>query len=404
MDSDGTKTLYVGNLHPSVTEELMLTLFGQIGPVKGCKIIREPGGGDPYCFVEFTDHRAASAALTAMNRRRCLDKEMKVNWATSSNQATATGGKVDTSQHHHIFVGDLSPEIETETLRSAFAPFGEISDCRVVRDMATQKSKGYGFVSFVRKKDATQAIEQMNGQWLGSRSIRTNWATRKPPPPGGSHSTNGGADGNPDHRGGPGGGGGFRGGDGGGGKGKMLNYEDVFKQASAVNFTVYCGGCSNSDENTIRAAFAPYGRIMEIRYFRDKGYAFVRYDNKESACSAIVAVNGTEIAGQSVKCSWGKENPNTMGGGGPGNPGGGDYMGQPPHPHDPQQQQHPMYYNQQPQHHQQQQQQQQYYAAYMYNPQYMAQVQQQYYGQQQQQFPPGGFPGGQPGPGGGNGY
>ena len=63
----------------------------------------------------------------------------------------------------------------------------------------------------------------------------------------------------------------------------------------------------NSDENTIRAAFTPYGRILEIRYFRDKGYAFVRYDNKESACSAIVAVNMTQIAGQSVKCSWGKE-------------------------------------------------------------------------------------------------
>lgn len=80
MDTDGTKTLYVGNLDHSVTEELILALFGQIGPVKGCKIIREPGGGDPYCFVEFTHHAAASAALTAMNRRRCLDKEMKVSW------------------------------------------------------------------------------------------------------------------------------------------------------------------------------------------------------------------------------------------------------------------------------------------------------------------------------------
>ena len=78
MDGEGTKTLYVGNLHPSVSEELILALFGQIGPVKGCKIIREPGGGDPYCFVEFTHHAAASAALTAMNRRMCLDKEMKV--------------------------------------------------------------------------------------------------------------------------------------------------------------------------------------------------------------------------------------------------------------------------------------------------------------------------------------
>ena len=80
MDGDGTKTLYVGNLDFSVTEELILALFGQIGPVKGCKIIREPGGGDPYCFVEFTHHAAASAALTAMNRRNCMGKEMKVSF------------------------------------------------------------------------------------------------------------------------------------------------------------------------------------------------------------------------------------------------------------------------------------------------------------------------------------
>ncbi len=35
---------------------------------KGCKIIRDPGS-DPYCFVEFQHHQAASAALTAMNKR-----------------------------------------------------------------------------------------------------------------------------------------------------------------------------------------------------------------------------------------------------------------------------------------------------------------------------------------------
>lgn len=30
-------------------------------------------------------------------------------------------------------------------------------------------------------QEAESAINGMNGQWLGSRSIRTNWATRKPP-------------------------------------------------------------------------------------------------------------------------------------------------------------------------------------------------------------------------------
>jgi len=37
----GAYSRYVGNLDPSVTEELLVTLFGNLGSCKGCKIIRE---------------------------------------------------------------------------------------------------------------------------------------------------------------------------------------------------------------------------------------------------------------------------------------------------------------------------------------------------------------------------
>lgn len=145
MEDDGQpRTLYVGNLSRDVTEVLILQLFSQIGPCKSCKMITEHTSNDPYCFVEFYEHRDAAAALAAMNGRKILGKEVKVNWAT-----TPSSQKKDTSNHFHVFVGDLSPEITTEDIKSAFAPFGKISDARVVKDMATGKSKGYGFVSFI---------------------------------------------------------------------------------------------------------------------------------------------------------------------------------------------------------------------------------------------------------------
>ena len=78
----GPRTLYVGNLDNNVTEDLILAVFSQIGQVKGCKIIREPGN-DPYCFVEFQQNSAATAALATMNKRVLLQKEIKVNWAAS---------------------------------------------------------------------------------------------------------------------------------------------------------------------------------------------------------------------------------------------------------------------------------------------------------------------------------
>lgn len=280
-DESHPKTLYVGNLDMSVTEDFLLALFAQIGEVKGCKIIREPGN-DPYAFLEFANHTAAATALAAMNKRVFLDKEIKVNWATSPGNQP----KTDTSNHHHIFVGDLSPEIETHTLREAFAPFGEISNCRIVRDPQTLKSKGYAFVSFVKKADAEAAIQSMNGQWLGSRSIRTNWSTRKPP-------SNRPVEGAPSSK-----------------RAKQPTFDEVYNQSSPTNTTVYCGGFTSNiiTEDLMQNTFSQFGQIQDVRVFRDKGYAFIRFTTKEAAAHAIEATHNTEISGHTVKCFWGKEN------------------------------------------------------------------------------------------------
>uniref|UniRef100_A0A7N6FA49 RRM domain-containing protein n=1 Tax=Anabas testudineus TaxID=64144 RepID=A0A7N6FA49_ANATE len=269
---------------------LILQLFTQIGSCKSCKMITEVSSqdvmfvmslchtsNDPYCFVEFFEHRDAAAALAAMNGRKILGKEVKVNWAT-----TPSSQKKDTSNHFHVFVGDLSPEITTEDVKAAFAPFGKISDARVVKDMTTGKSKGYGFVSFYNKLDAENAIVNMGGQWLGGRQIRTNWATRKPPAPK-SAQDNG---------------------------SKHLRFDDVVTQSSPQNCTVYCGGIqSGLSEHLMHQTFSPFGQIMEIRVFPEKGYSFIRFSSHDSAAHAIVSVNGTAIEGHIVKCFWGKESP-----------------------------------------------------------------------------------------------
>ncbi|KAA0717963.1 Nucleolysin TIAR TIA-1-related protein [Triplophysa tibetana] len=276
-DESHPKTLYVGNLSRDVTENLILQLFTQIGPCKSCKMITEQTSNDPYCFVEFFEHRDAAAALAAMNGRKILGKEVKVNWAT-----TPSSQKKDTSNHFHVFVGDLSPEITTDDIRAAFAPFGKISDARVVKDMTTGKSKGYGFVSFYNKLDAENAIVHMGGQWLGGRQIRTNWATRKPPAPKSVQDNNS----------------------------KQLRFDEVVNQSSPQNCTVYCGGIQMGlSEHLMRQTFSPFGQIMEIRVFPEKGYSFIRFSSHESAAHAIVSVNGTTIEGHVVKCYWGKEAP-----------------------------------------------------------------------------------------------
>ncbi len=49
-------------------------------------------------------------------------------------------------------------------------------------DMKTGRSRGYGFVAFRERPDAEKALSSMDGEWLGSRAIRCNWANQKGQP------------------------------------------------------------------------------------------------------------------------------------------------------------------------------------------------------------------------------
>ncbi|XP_060043116.1 cytotoxic granule associated RNA binding protein TIA1 isoform X8 [Erinaceus europaeus] len=153
MEDEMPKTLYVGNLSRDVTEALILQLFSQIGPCKNCKMIMDTAGNDPYCFVEFYEHRHAAAALAAMNGRKIMGKEVKVNWATtpsSQKKDTSSSTVVSTQRsqdHFHVFVGDLSPEITTEDIKAAFAPFGRISIIAAAQYLHCESTAPEGLLS-----------------------------------------------------------------------------------------------------------------------------------------------------------------------------------------------------------------------------------------------------------------
>jgi len=57
----------------------------------------------------------------------------------------------------------------------------------------------------------------------------------------------------------------------------------------------------------MRETFSEFGNVVDVRVFKDKGYAFVKMDSKDAACNAICSTHQTEVNGFTVKCSWGKE-------------------------------------------------------------------------------------------------
>lgn len=70
-----------------------------------------------------------------------------------------------------IYIGNLNYKLRTEELKNAFEPYGEIVGAKIVRDMETKRSKGFGFVEMVNEEDGLKAIEALNGHELNERKM-----------------------------------------------------------------------------------------------------------------------------------------------------------------------------------------------------------------------------------------
>jgi RNA recognition motif-containing protein len=107
-----------------------------------------------------------------------------------------------------LFVGNLSFNTEERTLEDLFAQAGPVASVRVMRDMATGRARGFGFVEMETEDAAQAAIDKFNNTELDGRRIAVNEA--RPQVPGGGGFNRGGGGGGRE-RSGAGGGGGFGG-------------------------------------------------------------------------------------------------------------------------------------------------------------------------------------------------
>ncbi|KAI8017316.1 Oligouridylate-binding protein 1 [Camellia lanceoleosa] len=287
FDSSTCRSVYVGNVHPQVTDPLLQEVFSSTGPIEGCKLIRKDKSS--YGFVDYFDRRSAALAIVTLNGRHLFGQPIKVNWAYASSQ------REDTSGHFNIFVGDLSPEVTDATLFACFSVYPSCSDARVMWDQNTGRSRGFGFVSFRSQQDAQSAINDLNGKWLGSKQIRCNWATKGAASNDDKQSsdaksvvelTNGTSE-----------------------DGQERSNDDAPENNSQYT-TVYVGNLAPEVTSVdLHRHFHALGAgvIEDVRIQRDKGFGFIRYSTHAEAARAIQMGNARILFGKPIKCSWGSK-------------------------------------------------------------------------------------------------
>src|SRR3954462_12861094 len=102
-----------------------------------------------------------------------------------------------------LFVGNLSFDTTETDLKEAFAAFGTVSETNLMMDRATNRPRGFGFVTMATAEEAQKAIDGLNGKDMDGRALTVNVARPREERSGGG----GGGGGRRDYGGGGGGGG-----------------------------------------------------------------------------------------------------------------------------------------------------------------------------------------------------
>ena len=82
-----------------------------------------------------------------------------------------------------LYVGNLPYGVRDNDLEQAFTQFGSVTSAKVMMERDTGRSKGFGFVEMGSDAEASAAIQGMNGQPLGGRSLVVNEARPMEPRP-----------------------------------------------------------------------------------------------------------------------------------------------------------------------------------------------------------------------------
>jgi len=82
-----------------------------------------------------------------------------------------------------LYVGNLPYSVRDGDLEQSFGQFGTVTSAKVMMERDTGRSKGFGFVEMGSDAEAQAAINGMNGQPLGGRSLVVNEARPMEPRP-----------------------------------------------------------------------------------------------------------------------------------------------------------------------------------------------------------------------------
>jgi polyadenylate-binding protein len=245
-------SLYVGNLDPEVNEQRLYEHFIHYGNIINTKVMRDSYNGESrgFGFVTFANINDALRAKSLLNYTKILDREIRI--ALKRNPS-------ELNQGANLFFKNLDPTITSKKLEEECSKYGSIISCVVKVDDESNRPLGYGYVQFETPNNADDCVSAMNNVQFGEKNISVSYFLPK---------------------------------------NKRTN---PFAKSNLYVKQFPSDWGKEEVEGFLIKTFEIYGVISSHGVFVDKNiekkYAFVAFEEQESAQKALVELNDFEVEG-----------------------------------------------------------------------------------------------------------
>ncbi|CAD5125261.1 DgyrCDS13504 [Dimorphilus gyrociliatus] len=181
------RTVFCMQLSQRIRPRDLEEFFSSVGRVYDVRLIADgrTGRSKGIAYVEFEETSSVNLAL-GLNGQKLLGVPIIVQVSQAEkNRAAQQAAQIEAETARasqgpmRLYVGSLHFNITEDMLRGIFEPFGKIEHINLVLDPETSRSKGFGFVTFIRSEDAKKAMEQLNGFEIAGRPMKVNHVTEK---------------------------------------------------------------------------------------------------------------------------------------------------------------------------------------------------------------------------------